>query len=400
MSSGQAADVVVRLDRRRDRLVAARLDHVRVERALDEVADLPELLGLPLEDADELLADRAPFLLGVGDAGELAEEALLGVDVDERDVEVVAERLDDLHGLVFPEQAVIDEDARELVADGLVDEQRGDRRVHSARERAQHALRPDLRADPLDLLLDHGGGGPAGRRVRDRVEEVLEEIVAVGRVHDLGVELHAVQSPLRVLEGRDRRRLRRGDDPCALRRRGDRVAVAHPADLLLRQVHEELAALDGELRLAELGDAGPLDPAAELLRHDLHPVTDAERRDAEREDARIDLRRAVRVDRRGPARENERQRVAPAHLVRADRMRHELGVDAALAHAPRDQLRVLASAVQNEHRPLFGGRLRRWQWDDVAHPIPIFCACCSDFPSVLIDGASMISAFWKSWIDS
>ena len=315
-------------------------------------------------------------------------------------MEVVVERLDNLNGLVLPEQAVIDEDARELVADGLVDEERGDRRVHSARERAQHALRPDLRADPLDLLLDHGGGRPGRRRVRDRVEEVLQEIVAVGRVHDLGMELDAVQAALRVLERRDRRRLRRSDDACARGWRGHRVAVAHPADLLGREIREELAALDGELRLAELGDAGPLDPAAELLRHDLHAVTDAQRRDPEREDARIHLRRAVCVDRGGAARENERQRIAPAHLARADRMRHELRVDAALADSPRDQLRVLAAAVQNEHRPLFGGRLRRRQWDDVGHPIPIFCACCSDFPSVLIDGASMISAFWKSWIDS
>ncbi len=129
MSSGQPADVVVRLDRRRHALVAAGLDHVRIERALDEVRELPELLGLLLEHTDELLADRAPLLLGVGDPGELAEEALLRVDVDERHVKVVAERLDDLRRLVFAEQTVVDEDARELIADRLVDEQRRDRRV-------------------------------------------------------------------------------------------------------------------------------------------------------------------------------------------------------------------------------------------------------------------------------
>jgi hypothetical protein len=55
-----------------------------------------------------------------------------------------------------------------------------------------------------------------------------------------------------------------------------------------------------ELGLAELGDARPLDAPAELLRHDLHAVADAERRDPELEDARIDLRRALRVDEAGP----------------------------------------------------------------------------------------------------
>ena len=103
------------------------------------------------------------------------------------------EGLDDLRGLVLAQQAVVDEDAGELVADRLVDEQRGDRRVDAAGERAEHALAADLRADPLDLLLDHGGGRPRGRHAGDAVEEVLQHLLAVRRVHDLGVELDAVE---------------------------------------------------------------------------------------------------------------------------------------------------------------------------------------------------------------
>ena len=63
--------------------------------------------------------------------------------MDERDVEVAAERLDDLCGLVLSEQAVVDEDARELVADGLVDEKGGDGGVDSTGERAEDAVAPD-----------------------------------------------------------------------------------------------------------------------------------------------------------------------------------------------------------------------------------------------------------------
>ena len=65
---GQAADVVVRLDLRRDAVVATGLDHVRVERALDEEADVAELAGLLLEDADELLPHDLALRLGIGDA--------------------------------------------------------------------------------------------------------------------------------------------------------------------------------------------------------------------------------------------------------------------------------------------------------------------------------------------
>ena len=82
-------------------------------------------------------------------------------------------------------------------------------------------------------------------------------------------------------------------------------------------------------------------------------------------------------------------------------MPDELGVDAALTHTARDQLRILAAEVENENRPLFRACLRDRKSDDLAHyPIPTRWACCSDLPSVLIAGASITSAFWKSWIDS
>src|SRR5207245_852252 len=75
--------------------------------------------------------------------------------VHELYVEMLAECLDDLFRLVLPEQSVVDEHAGQLVADGLVHEQRRNGGVDPARKRAQDALAPDLRADPSDLLLDH-----------------------------------------------------------------------------------------------------------------------------------------------------------------------------------------------------------------------------------------------------
>ncbi|HEX6986343.1 MAG TPA: hypothetical protein VF170_13255, partial [Planctomycetaceae bacterium] len=50
----------------------------------------------------------------------------------ERHAEPVPEGLDDLLGLALAEQAVVDEDAGELVADRLVDERCGRRRVDAA----------------------------------------------------------------------------------------------------------------------------------------------------------------------------------------------------------------------------------------------------------------------------
>ena len=50
--------------------------------------------------------------------------------------------------------AVVDEDADELLADGLVEKRRADGRVNAAGKREQDLLVADLLLDRLDLLLD------------------------------------------------------------------------------------------------------------------------------------------------------------------------------------------------------------------------------------------------------
>jgi len=109
-------------------VAAARLDHVRVQRALHQVVDVFELQRLFLEHPDELGADDLALGLGVGDAGQLLEEALLGVDRDQRNPEVL-EGLDHFVPFVRAHQAVVDEDAGQPVADRLVDQLGRDRRV-------------------------------------------------------------------------------------------------------------------------------------------------------------------------------------------------------------------------------------------------------------------------------
>ena len=134
---------------------------------------------------------------GLGDAGEPVEEALLGVHRDQRHLEVVAERGHHLVALVLAHQAVVDEDAGELVAHRRVGEQRRDRGVDAARQPADHLAVADLLADARDLLLDHRGGAPGHVAAADVAQEGLEDLRAVGGVDDLGVELDPVQAALR-----------------------------------------------------------------------------------------------------------------------------------------------------------------------------------------------------------
>ena len=75
---------------------------------------------------------RCRFSSGSEMPSSLAEESLLRLDVHERHLEVSAERLRHLLGLVRAHEAVVDEDAGELIADRLVDEQGDDGGVDAA----------------------------------------------------------------------------------------------------------------------------------------------------------------------------------------------------------------------------------------------------------------------------
>jgi len=103
------------------------------------------------------------------------------------------------------QQPVVDEDARQLVANRLVQQRRRDARVHAARQPADHAaVRADLVADPRDRLLDERDHRPVARGLADPEQPVAEQLGAARRVDDLGVELQAVDPPLGVREAGER----------------------------------------------------------------------------------------------------------------------------------------------------------------------------------------------------
>ena len=67
-------------------------------------------------------SDDFALLLGVGDAFQCLHEIGSGVDVDDLHVHVLGEGVHHLRRFVQAQQAMIDEDAGELLADGAVDE--------------------------------------------------------------------------------------------------------------------------------------------------------------------------------------------------------------------------------------------------------------------------------------
>ncbi len=214
------------------------LDDVRVERALREEVDLAEPCRLLLEDADEGRPDPAALLLRVDDAGERVEELVGGVDVDELDVALRAHHVDDAIALTAPQEAVVDEDAGQLVADGAVHQGRRDRGVHAAAQRADHLAVADLTAERGHRHLDEGRRLPRPSASAHVDEEVAEEIAPERRVRDLGVELDPVPLTRTDESGAGGvERMRDGVKP--LRKLRDDVAVRHPDGELAGHLREE-----------------------------------------------------------------------------------------------------------------------------------------------------------------
>ena len=170
------------------------LDDVGIDGALhQESRPCPSLC----DSSSNVRMNSSPMILRfcfrVGHARQLRQEPLLRPHVHERHVEVPAEGVFHLFGLVLAHQAVVDEDAGQLVAHRLVDQERGHRRIHSPGQAADHVLLAHLLPDARHGLFDDGGRRPGGRDVADLVEEVLEDVLAVVGVSHLGMELHPVE---------------------------------------------------------------------------------------------------------------------------------------------------------------------------------------------------------------
>ena len=95
-------------------------------------------------------------------------------------------------GLFEPQQAIIYEYAGKLVADGLVQQPGGYRRVHPSGEGADHLAVAYLLANILDGIVDHVARGPIGLAAAGLEQEVVQNILAQGCVVHLWVELDAV----------------------------------------------------------------------------------------------------------------------------------------------------------------------------------------------------------------
>ena len=134
------------------------------------------------------------------------------VDREHRDLQP-RESLDDLPRLVRAEEPVVDQDGVDAVAQRLAEQERRDRRVHSAGERAHDRSGGRLAADRVHRIPAEGLDRPVRPDAADAEEEVFQDRGAVLGVAHFRMELQPVEFPVRVLDGGHRTRSGGPDHP-------------------------------------------------------------------------------------------------------------------------------------------------------------------------------------------
>ncbi len=219
-----------------------------------------------------------------------------------------------LRALAGAQQPVVDEDTGQPVADGALHQSRGHRGIHPPGQPTDRMPVADLRTHLLDQGADDVGGRPLGTQPREVVQKPAEHLLPMRAVHHLRVVLHPGQAALGGLERGHRGARAAGHHIEPVRCHRDRVTMAHPHRLYLGQTRMQLAAKDFQLSPTVLAGTGAGDGPTERLRHRLKPVADAEHRQAQVEQGRVQSRGVLGVDAGRSTGKDERQRAAGLDL--------------------------------------------------------------------------------------
>ena len=235
--------------------------------------------------------------------------------------------------------------------------------IDTAGQTQDHLLVAHLRADGGHGLGDVVAHHPVRLRAADAQHKALQHRPALHRVRHLRVELHGVVATRLVGHASNGAAGRAGHELEAGWQLGHLVTVAHP-DLehavalggaeVLDAVEQPRVATGPHLGVAELTVVAPLHLAAELYRHGLHAIADAQHGHAQIPHR---LRRAKLVVFVGAgvaagqdhALGRKRADELVRHVVRVD-----LAVDVRFAHAAGDQLRDLGAEVEDKNLVVHG----------------------------------------------
>ncbi|MPN23940.1 hypothetical protein SDC9_171333 [bioreactor metagenome] len=213
-----------------DRACAARpaLNHIRIDRALQQELRATELFRFLLKHANKFFTDDLSLSFRLCHTRELAQETFPCVHFDDVERKRVMIDLHDLFRLVLTQKAVVNKYAGHLAADRLMNQHTRDGRINPAGERADHTFVSNLRADARDQLLLEVCRAVVTAKVTNALEEVFKEFLTVLRMRYFRMELNSIHLALFVRKRRDWARISRRNRSKPLRRARDGIVVVHP----------------------------------------------------------------------------------------------------------------------------------------------------------------------------
>ena len=356
---GQSTDVVVGLDlggglafRR------CTLDDIRIEGALGEEIEGAALggegAGFAFESADEAFADHATLLFRIGYSGEMGKEVVGGIDGHKADAEMFAETGDDVARFILAKEAIVDEDASQLVTDGSMEKGSGYGTVHPTGDTGKDAGGSDLFTDGVDSLINEGSGCPCGGTSGDVEAEVAQEVEALRGMGNLGMELQGhdgcVPGSRNGCHGRDRAGGSEGNGMETIGQRGHLVSMAHPDIGLVGKGPEQRmpSVGEGDWCMTEFAPFDGTHLSPQVLGEELHAVTNAENGDTQVEHDVLEAWRVGVIDAVRTTRQDEPTGIEGADAIGGRIPREEFGIDAALADATHDEASVLGPIIQDD----------------------------------------------------
>src|SRR5208282_2408133 len=196
------------------------------------------------------------------------------------------------------QDAVVDENARELVSDSLVQQRRSDAGVHATAKTQNYLFVADLGADSLDCLVNVAAHRPVPAAATDSVDKAGQNLAPSRRMDYFRVKLQAEHLRGAVLDRRVGGVLGNGDGFEPRRQSRQPVPVRIPDLECPRQIGEERAGavFDAEGAFAVFAFLTRLDFSTEILGQELQAVANAQHGNAQLEDRGVGQRRFFRID--------------------------------------------------------------------------------------------------------
>src|SRR5262245_54510261 len=180
-----------------------RLDHIRIQGSLREKINGAELLGFFLENFDEPMSDASALLFRIFYSLKSGKKFFTGIDIAKASTKALGKQLANPFGLVLPQKPIVDENADQSFFDRLVNQCRGDRRIHAATQGAEHPAVANPFADLFHRSLDEVLHSPGWLTTADAKDEVVEYLLAARCMRHFGMKLDTKNPPARIGEGSD-----------------------------------------------------------------------------------------------------------------------------------------------------------------------------------------------------